>query len=79
MVKKVPLQDIVERQYRMGGVNLFDLTIWPKSPYTVETLTNRKMMIVNFYNYVNASDGYGYSSWSEWTKRHNIASMVDVD
>lgn len=77
--KKLPLETIVDRQHRMGGVNLYDLTVWKRSSYTVEGLTNRKMLIVNFYNYVNATDGYGKTSWSEWAKRHNVSGMVNVD
>lgn len=78
--KKLSLEEIVERQFRMGGINIFDLSIWHRAgAYTVESLTKRKMLVVHFYEYVNAPDGYGHSSWSEWAKRHNIDAMAQVD
>ncbi|HXF91000.1 MAG TPA: hypothetical protein VNJ29_03620 [Candidatus Nitrosotenuis sp.] len=77
--KKVSLEDIVKRQYLLGGIDLFDVQVWKtKGSYTVEQLTTRKQFVENFYTYVNDPHGYGTLTWTQWCKAHNIAGMVEL-
>ncbi len=74
--KKVPLKDIVERQYRLGGVDLFDTVVWKNGSYTQKALNNRKNFIVKFYQYVNDPKGLGVSSWKEWIAVNNDSNSI---
>lgn len=68
----VSAEEIVERQYRLGGVDLFDTKIWVNGHYTQEQLQARKDFILTFYKYVNDPEGYGHQSWSTWCDKHQI-------
>lgn len=70
--RQVELEDIVKRHHLMGGVDLFDTTVWDNGTYSQDQLTLRKDFIVNFYNYVNDPQGYGIHSWQEWCVKNQI-------
>jgi hypothetical protein len=53
----VPLEDIVKRQYLLGGIDLFDTTVWKNGSYTKEELEARKNFIIRFHQYVKNRQG----------------------
>jgi hypothetical protein len=78
--KKIPLEDIIQRQFLMGGINLFDTTVWQKgSSYTAERLNARKKLMENLYIYVNDPEGYGKQRWSEWCILHHIEDFKETE
>lgn len=70
--RDVSLEDIVERQYRMGGVNLFDTEIWEKGTYNKNELVKRQEFLKEFYGYNRDPQGYGVVSWQEWCSQRNL-------
>ncbi len=70
--RQVKLEDIVKRHHIMGGVDLFDTTVWDNGTYNEGQLLRRKEFIVNFYTYVNDPHGYGIHSWTEWCEKKNV-------
>jgi hypothetical protein len=69
---RVKLEDIVKRHYLLGGVDLFDTTVWDNGTYTQEQLTKRKEFIIHFHRYVTDPQGYGSISWQQWCHNNNI-------
>ena len=74
----VPLQDILYRQYLLGGsyvahVEPEDSTYW-KVPYYVEKAKH----IALFYRYVQENEGAGFAvSWSAWLLAHESDDDAD--
>lgn len=68
---KVPFDEIVERQWALGGTNINDTkprlfgATWKK-----EALIKRKAMLEDFYTYRNDPEGYGKLTWSEWLEKN---------
>lgn len=71
--KNLSIEDIVKRQYQLGGVDLFDTSVWVKGTYTKEQLDARKDFVVSFHHYVNDPEGYEKKSWSEWLQEKRDA------
>ncbi len=69
---QLSLEDIVERQYLMGGVNLFDTNAWEKGTYTPEQLAKRRDFLKEFYRFTHDPEGYGTVSWSSWCAERNL-------
>ncbi|MBS0271298.1 MAG: hypothetical protein JSR85_01460 [Proteobacteria bacterium] len=69
--KNVSLEDIIKRQYSLGGVDLFDTVVWPNGTYTKEALENRSSFITKFYQYVTDPNGLNSTSWKEWIRVNN--------
>jgi hypothetical protein len=76
--RQVSLEDIVKRHYLLGGINLFDTKVWKMGTYTKEQLLKRKNFIINFYKYVNDSDGYGARSWLSWCQKNGLRAYVKL-
>jgi hypothetical protein len=70
--KEIPLEDIVRRHKLIGSEDLFDTEVWANGSYTKEMLEIRKDFIKAFYRYVNDPEGYGVSSWKDWTTKNNV-------
>lgn len=70
---KVPLNDIIERQWALGGTNINDTRPWIWSSWKKDLLEMRKAMIEDFYRYRNDPEGYGKISWSEWFAKNGTA------
>lgn len=66
---QVPLQDIVDRNFCLGGEDLMNTIIWKKGTWTQEGLLNRKHLVTAFYDYMNDPHGHGELSWTTWLKK----------
>ena len=69
---KLPLKDIVERQYMLGGENVFNDKPWINGTWTPKALKARKMLVQKFYDYVKDPNGYKRQPWSNWIKQHGV-------
>lgn len=68
---EVSLQDILVRQYLLGGEDLMDTTPWENGTWTANDLKNRLNLVATFYSYMVSPDGYkAKTPWSEWLKIH---------
>lgn len=76
--RQVSLEDIVKRHHLLGGINLFDTKVWKMGTYSKEQLLKRKNFIINFYKYVNDSDGYGTRSWLSWCQKNGLRAYVKL-
>lgn len=67
---RVSLEDIVMRQYLLGGENLF---IQPQAQgsWPPAEIIRRKKNIELFYRYVQDPDGFGSTSWLDWSANYN--------
>lgn len=65
--KKDMLEEIVDRQYKAGGINLFELhkQDW-RTPYDEERIA----FIKEFYAYCRQNDDRYATSWSSWLAAH---------
>jgi protein-tyrosine phosphatase len=71
--KTVPLAEIVLRQERLGGVNVFNTQTKPGGEWMAQMRLDRKAFIEEFYLYASDGKGYPNKSWSEWLQaRENI-------
>lgn len=77
--RKVSLEDIVKRHHLLGGIDLFDTKVWKNGTYTESQLTRRRDFIMNFYRYVNDSQGYGHQSWMNWCKVNGIKDHAKLN
>ncbi|MFN7710730.1 MAG: hypothetical protein ACK5O7_07225 [Holosporales bacterium] len=69
--KQVSLQDIVDRQWAIGGEDMFDTAARRGGTWTPEMLQKRKELITQFYAYVvDEKQGYGHTSFAQWQKNH---------
>ena len=66
---KVTLKDIVKRHYLLGSVDLFDITPWVRTTYTIQTLEERKKFIEQFYDFISQRKEGGTQLWSEWNRQ----------
>ncbi|MHC9540102.1 MAG: phosphatase [Vulcanimicrobiota bacterium] len=66
--KTVSIDDIVRRQYLLGGINLFDKkdkdVEWKK-----EAVKEREAFIREFYEYCRSNEDGFRESWSEWLRK----------
>jgi len=68
---EVSLQDILVRQYLLGGEDIIDTTPWENGTWTATDLKNRLNLVATFYLYMVSPDGYKTRTpWSEWLKVH---------
>jgi len=65
---QVSVKDIVQRQYLLGGVDLFDTVVWKHGHYTQAMLDNRKKFIEDFYAFICQRKEGGIQSWTEWNQ-----------
>jgi hypothetical protein len=71
--KQVSMDDIVKRQYLIGSENIVDTTVWSKkSTYSKRKLEIRRDFLKAFHRYVNDPEGYGKSTWTDWSEKNNI-------
>jgi protein-tyrosine phosphatase len=70
--RKLPREGIIDRQTQLAGA--LDIRLLSQGPkaYKNANEIKRYAFIKAFYEYLNAADGYGVSSWTKWiTKRRN--------
>lgn len=65
------LEDIIKRQFILGGVDLSDLRKWNNGTWEIKSLRSRFNLVSSFYDYMKAPDGYRVKTpWTEWLKVH---------
>lgn len=65
--KTSSLEEILERQYCLGGEDIANTDVWGKSTWSKEQLEARKRIAVLFYNYMtDSAKGYGHTSFDRW-------------
>lgn len=67
---KVSFEDIVRRQYEIGGINIFDVT--PKDPTWTEEIESKKQWIqflARFHKYAENNMGSNFATlWKQWSE-----------
>lgn len=77
---KLPFDQIVERQWALGGTNINDTkprlfgATWKK-----EGLVKRRNMLEDFYNYRNDPESYRKITWSQWLEKNGKMQNWDSD
>lgn len=66
--KQVSLNDIVQREYLLGGINL--LKNKANSKKTESLSAQRSMFIEHFYDYCRANNDNYQTSWQTWLQNH---------
>lgn len=66
----VSLEEIVKRQARLGGSDLFTISEDPEDAWKKEAAIQRKEFIAKFYKYVVDPKGMAKQSWTDWSKTH---------
>lgn len=61
------LEEIIERQYRLGSKNMFQVSQSPDKMWRHGLGESRREFIKDFYSYMNQPMGYGKVSWTEWS------------
>lgn len=69
--KKLSMKEIVERQKRVGGSDLFKISDKPDALWKKDLQIKRKAFIEAFYEYASSPEGYPLVSWSEWLRKLN--------
>lgn len=64
--KQSSLDEILERQYCLGGEDIANTDVWGKSTWSKEQLEARKRIAVLFYDYMTDKAGYGAQTFSAW-------------
>lgn len=67
--KNIPLQEIVTRQYLLGGSDLFNFSDDEDEIWKRDKQIARKAFIEEFYKYASSTEGYPKISWTAWLKR----------
>lgn len=70
--KNVPLDDILERQYCIGGEDVRDTKVWANGTWDENELRSREKIIYSFYDYMHDSNGYGKKTFIQWLKDKKI-------
>jgi protein-tyrosine phosphatase len=74
--RKLPREDVIDRQTQLVGALDIRLLSEGTKAYKNANEIKRYAFIKAFYEYLNAPDGYGVSSWTKWiTKRRNSISQ----
>ncbi|MBI2791993.1 MAG: hypothetical protein HYX61_08545 [Gammaproteobacteria bacterium] len=68
--KKVSLNDIVQRQALLGGINLFKIPSDEDDEWKKQAAIDRKNFITKFYQYAKDPKGLDRTSWSQWIAKH---------
>lgn len=64
------LEEILHRQYCLGGEDIANTDVWGKSTWSKEQLEARKRIAVLFYDYMtDSAKGYGHTSFDRWLAR----------
>jgi protein-tyrosine phosphatase len=74
--RKLPRETIIDRQVQLVGA--LDIRLLSQGFKTHKNTNEKKryIFIKNFYEYLNAADGYGVVSWTKWiTKRRNCINQ----
>jgi hypothetical protein len=64
--KEVGIEDIVRRQWCLGGVNVLELP--PRDSWKYEFAVRRSAFIKKFYEYCKADTKDFQVKWSTWVK-----------
>lgn len=66
--KQVSLEDIVLRQQRLGGIDVFKTTTKPGGEWMAQMRLDRKAFVEQFYRYATDPEGYPHKGWQAWLK-----------
>jgi hypothetical protein len=64
--KRVPLEEIIRRQQRLGGLDLFSLS--PESHWKYPYEVQRKEMLERFYEYCKSNTDGFKTTWTAWNQ-----------
>lgn len=65
------LEEIITRQYILGGIDLFDIKPWQNGTWKEEHLKARLNLVSSFYDYMKSPDGYTIKTpWRLWLQKH---------
>ncbi len=67
--RSIPIEDIINRQYCIGGEDLNNTIAYKKGTWTQQGLVNRQNLIYAFYDYMHDPNGHGQQKWSTWLKQ----------
>lgn len=75
--KDVSLEDIIDRQYNLGGKNLLSTNAeFNEDPKEIQ---DRILFIKNFYNYTKTNNDNFKTTWNEWRNANNIKAYTRKD
>jgi len=77
--KDLSIEEICLRHRLLKSENVFDTEVRPGGTYTKEALERRRDFLIAFHRYVNDPEGYGRSSWQEWTDKHDTYKAWDIE
>lgn len=64
--KTVSMEDIIVRQQRLGGTNVFKITTKPGGEWMAQMRLDRKVFVEQFYRYATDPAGYPVKGWQAW-------------
>lgn len=76
--RDVSIEDIIDRQYCLGGEDLDSTIVFKKGTWTQDALVDRKNLIYAFYDYINDPDGQGQQKWSTWLKQQEVKGYTHL-
>lgn len=76
--KKVSLDDILQRQRALGGIDLGKLPA-DNTGYKYSLLMQRVNFLNNFYQYCKTNEDNFATSWSAWKKANHIVDKGDIN
>lgn len=74
--KSLSIEEIVKRQHLLGSENVFDTDVRAKGTYTKEALERRRDFVIAFHRFVNDPEGYGHTSWKEWSSKYEVYPKI---
>lgn len=70
--KSVHLDDILERQYCIGGEDVRDTQVWANGTWDENELKSREKIIYYFYDYMHDPEGYPKNSFMTWKAKKDL-------
>lgn len=76
--KDISVEDIIDRQYCLGGEDLGSTVVFKKGTWTQDALVDRKSLIYAFYDYINDPDGQSQQNWSTWLRQQETKDYTHL-
>lgn len=77
--KNLSMEEIGKRHALLGSENVFDTALRPGGTHTKKALENRRDFLIALHRYVNDPTGFGKSSWKEWSDKHGIYQVWNLE
>lgn len=71
-------EDFFKRQVIIGGIDLSKVLLLPEKEWKRNLSMDRTIFLNRFYEYLQASDGYGKYKWSDWVVMHYPGSLDET-